>query len=640
MKKIFALIMLVVFSAGFAFAGDVTLEGLQSQIKDLQGQMLNLTMRMQKNTLHRVKDKVDISAELRSKVDSISYKDMRALPAMANDMMGLWMRGYISNLDSAGAPAAANTWDANGDGLNDAWLTTYHDDFKTVADNLLADPEVMQMFQSPSMQTWFTNNAASIGAVGTNAGFDMTTQQGQYEAGLLYYMTTVMNSTTVSSDNVALLQKFFKAMKPRKYEHNNSSIFTNRLRIRLSSRVNEHLSFTGRLVMYKVWGDSTGDRWFNGTQNSMYLDGNAGAVPTDDKLHVERAYFVYKNQIGQIPWDVSFGRRPADFGPGFENKEYGPLGGSPLPQIIQYQFDGISLQFNFEDMFESLPGSFIKFCYGRGYENGWGSSNALGANNGLIASPSPKDVDLAGLIIKFYDDEDYKVWYNYARGFNVTDGFTGTTVMPFVVTGQDNNLDGNYDEYEFTPNYFGSTSRMEPTSKVGDMEWHSFLVQGHTFGFSWFTSVAMSKSHPSGHSHNAMYQFMEMDKMLGSNKSKTGNAIWVGIETPALPLTKGKFGVEYNQGSKYWVSMTAAEDDLVGSKLAVRGKVFEAYYHQPIMGERLFTTIGYQHFDYDYTGSGNYLGAPVKIADATAFNTMQAVADKVDKVYASITYRY
>jgi hypothetical protein len=133
---------------------------------------------------------------------------------------------------------------------------------------------------------------------------------------------------------------------------------------------------------------------------------------------------------------------------------------------------------------------------------------------------------------------------------------------------------------------------------------------------------------------------MDMDRMLGSRDSETGHSVWVGVMTPELPFTGGKLGFEYNQGSKYWVGMTGAEDDLVGSKIAVRGKVYDVYYHQPIVSDRLFMTVGYQHFDYEYTGSGSYLGAPVKIEDATAMNTMTAVADKVDKFYASMTYRY
>jgi hypothetical protein len=38
---------------------------------------------------------------------------------------------------------------------------------------------------------------------------------------------------------------------------------------------------------------------------------------------------------------------------------------------------------------------------------------------------------------------------------------------------------------------------------------------------------------------------------------------------------EGKFGLEFNHGSKYWTPMTWAEDTAVGSKVAVRGDAYE-----------------------------------------------------------------
>jgi len=645
MKKVLSFILLTMFAAS-AYAADVTLEELKGQISDLQNQINTMSQRVDKNEVHRIKDKVDIGIELRTKVDSISYEDMRAMDAMTNDMMGLWLQGYMINgdaMDSTGAFTGVTTdWDTNGDGFNDAWMNTYGADFMNFAYGYVTSAEGQAAFSSSDMQTWQTNNATAIGNV-YSASTDLQAMgtTGQYIAALMVYMSQVMDSNTISASEANMMKSMFSAMSPRKYDHNNDTIFTNKLRIRLNSTVNENLSFTGRLVMYKTWGDSTDARWFNGTYNSMNMDGNSGAIPTDDKIHVERAYFVYKNDMGPIPYHFSFGRRPSDYGPGEELRNNATQGGSPLAHIIQWQFDGGSLQFDFENVIEALPGSFIKFCYGKGYESGWGSSNATSANNGLIATPSVDDVEFFGTIVKFYDDETYKFWYNYSRGFGVTDGFTGSTVMPYSITGTDYDLDGSYDAFTFDMNTSGSSSRTEATADLGDMEWHSFLAQGKSFGFDWFASYSMSKSHPNGNTSNsAMYQFMNQDTLLGSDSSKNGQSYWVGVSTPELPLTGGKFGFEYNHGSKYWVAMTGAEDDLVGSKLAVRGDVYELYYHQPIVGDKLFATLGYQYYDYEYTNSGSYLGAPVKISDATAFNTMTAVADKVEKFYASFTYRY
>jgi len=61
------------------------------------------------------------------------------------------------------------------------------------------------------------------------------------------------------------------------------------------------------------------------------------------------------------------------------------------------------------------------------------------------------------------------------------------------------------------------------------------------------------------------------------------------------------------------------------SKLGTRGHVYEAYLIQelklqPISSylSKVYFRLGYQYYDFDYTGSNNWVGAPVKIADLAA----------------------
>ena len=102
----------------------------------------------------------------------------------------------------------------------------------------------------------------------------------------------------------------------------------------------------------------------------------------------------------------------------------------------------------------------------------------------------------------------------------------------------------------------------------------------------------------------------------------------------------GRFGLEYNWGSEFWFNFTGAEDSLVASKMATRGQVYEGYYIQPIFRDNFFLKIGMRYYDYDYTGSGNPLGAPVKIENAMALDTLNAVIDKVWLGYLSINVRW
>ncbi len=128
--------------------------------------------------------------------------------------------------------------------------------------------------------------------------------------------------------------------------------------------------------------------------------------------------------------------------------------------------------------------------------------------------------------------------------------------------------------------------------------------------------------------------------MLGSNDSETGTSYWVGIQTPVLFTEDGRFGLEYNHGSKYWRPFTYAEDTLVGSKMAVRGDAIEAYYIQPLM-KGFSAELRYTKLNYDYTGSQGFFGAggtPMSMEEAKA-NGMDPIEEAED-IRLSLRYRF
>ena len=51
-------------------------------------------------------------------------------------------------------------------------------------------------------------------------------------------------------------------------------------------------------------------------------------------------------------------------------------------------------------------------------------------------------------------------------------------------------------------------------------------------------------------------------------------------------------------------------------------------------------TLGGQFYDYEYTGSGNPLGAPVKISEVNSLDALNAVVDEVWVGYLSATLRF
>src|SRR5260370_42229424 len=108
-----------------------------------------------------------------------------------------------------------------------------------------------------------------------------------------------------------------------KYSNDTSILYTNRLRLNLDSKINDSLSVTARLSMYKAFGDSTGVQVFDGQPSSMNIDGTTAGVPNSDLLRVERAYFTW-NHVGGSPLYISIGRRPSTDRKRLQNRNYEP----------------------------------------------------------------------------------------------------------------------------------------------------------------------------------------------------------------------------------------------------------------------------------------------------------------------------
>lgn len=447
------------------------------------------------------------------------------------------------------------------------------------------------------------------------------------------------NGATLRQIQGAMGQMAQNGMIPpaEEVDADNDIIYTNRFRLNMNAKVNSQLTFGGRLAAYKVFGDSSGVKFNQGSLGDVTFDGNTSSLPHGDTIRLERAYFNYSDDIGAVPVNFSLGRRPSTEGPPLEYRNNSLEGGSPLATIINWQFDGASLNFGLEDT-TGIPGSALKFCYGVGFEGDWGNSSSLASSQADV-----EDVHMFGFISDLYDDDLTSVVLNYAHAWDITDGFTGLTTMPFIVSRQDTNGDGE-DEYYFQPNSGGFVSRMEPSTNIGDWDAASLLLRTNLAekfaDIDLFLAGSWTHTDPSQISKNPFYEAMGMG-LLSSNgdlQERDGYSVYAGI---IFPMPKdGRLGLEYNWGSKYWFNFTGAEDSLVGSKLAARGQVFEAYYHQPIFGDNFFVTLGGQYYDYKYTGSGNPLGAPVRISEATGLDALNAIVDEVWLAYISVNLRF
>ncbi|HNX50446.1 MAG TPA: DUF3373 family protein, partial [Thermoanaerobaculaceae bacterium] len=367
------------------------------------------------------------------------------------------------------------------------------------------------------------------------------------------------------------------------YDADNSILYTNRLRLNMDAEVTENVKFTGRLSMYKAFGDSTGVQVFNGQSNTFTIDGNTTGVPNSDALRVERAYFDWTH-IGGSNLYLSIGRRPSAGGPPMHLRQGELRAGSPMGSLIDFQFDGITIGYHLGE------NSTARICYGLGYESGFGNGQLLQTSGDKL-----KDAQFAGLNWDIWDDDSMLAQVTMARAYNLTDGFNGLIVLPNnPVTGQ----------------AVGApvVMRFTPSANLGDMDIAGALIMRHDGPIDWFVNFNYVKSHPD----NVTTPFGGLySDPFQTPKSHSGSMYYVGLRYN-LPNGKTMLGAEYNHGSEYWFNFTPAQDDIINPKTNTRGSVIEAYLMHQIR-DRFTFRLGYINYDYEYSGSGWHIGAPKKL---------------------------
>jgi len=382
------------------------------------------------------------------------------------------------------------------------------------------------------------------------------------------------------------------------YKPKNTAMYTNRFGLNLNAKATESISVTARLLMYKTWGndnDSATNAGYFADRMGVF-DGTLGHVPSSNYLNVDRLYATWNNIADENIW-FSIGRRPSTGGQprNLSQNEPRPGTGGVPALLVDYAFDGVTL--GWAPDIDALPGAFAKVCYGRGYESGFRSQ----------LTNSLKDTDMVGLQVVPIDTDALRVYMQYNRGMNIFD----------------------------SPSLYASSwgMNMGPTTNVGDIDWFGAgaigLIKGVGPGnLNWFADIAMSKTHPNSNRNFMGLGLMTGDLMgmmtgdMGPNDSKTGGAIYLGLRYD-LP-SRTKLGLEYNRGSKNWITFAPASYDMWTSKVGARGNVYEAYVIQeldqkPISSflSKAFFRLGFQYYDFQYTGSNNWMGAPVKLSNVT-----------------------
>ncbi len=432
---------------------------------------------------------------------------------------------------------------------------------------------------------------------------------------------------------------------PEKRDVDNDLMYTTRLRLNMKADIASNMNFAGRLTMYKSWGDSTTTNVFD-SWDAFSMDGTSSGKTTGDWLRVDRAFFNWKH-IGGSDFYLSIGRRPSTYGPPSNFRVNELRGGTPSGHLVDFNFDGLTVGYHM-DKVTGIEGQAVRFCYGVGFDSDWGNGTLI--NDDI--QKNLKDTSLFGFNIDLFNDGQTFVQTVLFRAQDVVDGFTGQFAFP-TQYGQLFAPSMYQDMQKFPAMNFNV--RYTPSTVIGDINLASLgFTREEDNGFVWFGSVAWTQLNSNGKAgmfggmgNDAVwtqtgvdengYPIMEIE---GAENDDTNNGygVYVGMRIPA-PM--GKFGLEYNYGSKYWTPFTQNQDDLLGSKLAVRGHVGEIYYIFDI-NPHAFIKVSGLYYDYEYSGSGSPVGEPKKIDDIIDGKeySMMPVMDTAWDLHADITMQF
>ncbi|TAL16563.1 DUF3373 domain-containing protein [bacterium] len=396
----------------------------------------------------------------------------------------------------------------------------------------------------------------------------------------------------------------------------NDTLYTNRLGLNIKAKVTQDVNLTTRLLMYKSFGNSDA----SATSGTFFadrvgqFDGTQGHTPGDDKLLVDQAFITWSNIADEPIW-FSVGRRPSTGGvPSHLRQNADKPGNGGIPSLmVDYAFDGMSL--GYAPDIEALPGAYGKICYGRGFESGYEKDSDAGALN---------DMDMLGISLVPYETDPLYLNVQWNRGYDIIDA-------PVIA------------DSAFGP--------MSPSVNLGSIDWFgvttlSTLKNVGPGSLNFFVSGAASVTHPndnlSGGMAGLMYNAGE------EAESKYGWGAYAGARYD-ITSTRTKIGAEYNHGSKNWVAMDHASDDMWTGKLGARGDVYEVYLIQELdrkaiasYNARAFFRLGYQYYNFDYTGSSNWVGAPQKISelDDPMKQQLFAPVKNAQDLYATFEVRF
>ncbi len=386
----------------------------------------------------------------------------------------------------------------------------------------------------------------------------------------------------------------------------NNSLLNNRLWLDIDYSPDEKSNFHLKLSYNKAFGQ------VNLQQNGNFdtFDWYANEKNTDSKVRIKEAYWNYidSNFLGTgLHWKFGIGRRPSTNGSLIALRE-DDKPTSPISHISNAEFDGGSISIYLEKL-TKLSGSAVKFASGRG---------STTINPSISSTPNSSEntsnINIFNVNIIYYNDDNLRI---------ESQSVYATNLIDIKNAGYDNLGNFNFNNYDTT------------FEVAGDILLNAFMASykfDNLNDLMIFGSYAISKTNPDN-----------SKSMLGSSDDKTGTSYWIGLQQSVPMIESAKYGIEFNRGSKYFRPFTYAEDTVVGSKIATRGKAYEAYYTQQLNKEISFQ-IRYTYLEYEYTGSNGFFGSqtgmPMKISSIPNSDLANDMVNIAQDTRLYIRYRF
>ncbi|KAF0189861.1 MAG: hypothetical protein FD168_159 [Desulfobulbaceae bacterium] len=411
----------------------------------------------------------------------------------------------------------------------------------------------------------------------------------------------------------------------------NDTSWTNRFRLNMRVNATENVEFKGRLAMYKAWGmesamaDASGTAW-------PQFDGNTTRTPSDNALRVDRAYVNFNN-IGGAPVWFSIGRRPTtDGNPANMRMNLSERSGTPL--IMDYPFDGISLGYAYK-WGQDLGAGRVRFCYGRGFEDGL-----------QVDGDGMEDMDFAGVSWDILQKGDRFLYAQSYMAMNVINypNFQDPIINSMMATTPGFMLPD--DTFAVDAGTERDPFPYGPRKNVGNIQHSGLMYMDKVANFNYFLTGGWSRTDPNENGMLNDVASMLQGTAMTNTDSENGYHVHLGIRYDIDPVGL-KLGAEWNYGSQYWVGMTPGHDDLYQSKIAARGNVYEVYgiYDLPTgpaisKYAKTFMRIGYQHYEYDYSGSNDWNVMPYDLNSAADLAKMDFLGmdpiESAEQIYVTL----